>query len=101
LLIDNNHVYEAVTTPINRQGTTPGGRIRIGVGCRIGHGVAVLCDRGELILGRNCVVAPGAVVTRTFPPDSVLSGNPARIVQTLGTRQANVEHEFISAPKKA
>jgi acetyltransferase-like isoleucine patch superfamily enzyme len=34
-----------------------------------------------LVLGRNCVVAAHAVVTRSAPPYSVLSGNPAMIVR--------------------
>jgi acetyltransferase-like isoleucine patch superfamily enzyme len=32
-------------------------------------------------VGRNCFVAAHAVVTRSAPPYSVLSGNPARIVR--------------------
>ena len=56
-------------------------------GCRIGQGAAILCDKGELVLGRNCVVAPGAVVKRSFPSDSVLSGNPARAIQKSSAPQ--------------
>ncbi len=79
LIMDHAHAYEDVSKPIRDQGTTPGGRIRIGQGCRIGEGAAVLCsNKGELVLGQNCVVTPSAVVTRSFPADSVLSGNPAR-----------------------
>jgi acetyltransferase-like isoleucine patch superfamily enzyme len=83
LIIDNNHAYEDVATPIAQQGTTPGGTIRIEEGCRIGAGVAIVCEKGELVLGRNSIVAPRSVVTRSFPPHSVLSGNPARIVRGL------------------
>jgi acetyltransferase-like isoleucine patch superfamily enzyme len=84
LVLDNNHAYEDVSIPITLQGTTPGGAIRIEEGCRIGAGVVVLCDKGKLVLGRNCVVTPDTVVTRSFPPGSVLSGNPARIVHSAG-----------------
>jgi acetyltransferase-like isoleucine patch superfamily enzyme len=87
LIIDNNHAYEDVATPIAQQGTTPGGTIRIEKGCRIGSGVAVVCEKGELVLGRNSIVAPRSVVTRSFPPHSVLSGNPARIVRGLGAAE--------------
>jgi acetyltransferase-like isoleucine patch superfamily enzyme len=93
LIIDNNHAHENVSIPISQQGTTPGGRIRIEEGCRIGHGVAIVCDKGELVLGRNCVVAPGAVVTRSFPPNSTVSGNPARIVQKSGEARARARAE--------
>ena len=83
LIIDNNHAYEDVATPIAQQGTTPGGTIHIEEGCRIGSRVAIVCEKGELRLGRNSIVAPRSVVTRSFPPHSVLSGNPARIVRGL------------------
>jgi acetyltransferase-like isoleucine patch superfamily enzyme len=81
LIIDQNHAYEDVTLPIERQGNTSGGRIRIGQGSWIAHGAAIICSQGELVLGRNCVVAAHAVVTRSAPPYSVLSGNPARVVK--------------------
>jgi acetyltransferase-like isoleucine patch superfamily enzyme len=81
LIEDNSHRFEDVSLPIRYQGTTRGGRIHIGSGCWIGQGAVILCDKGELTLGRNCVVAANAVVTRSAPPYSVLAGNPARIVK--------------------
>lgn len=99
LVMDHNHAYEDVTMPIKDQGPTPGGRIRIEQGCRIGQGAAVVCHKGELVLGRNSVVAPGTVVTRSFPPDSVLSGNPARTVQKSEIGQLRAEQEIVSTPK--
>jgi len=81
LIVDQNHAYEDTTTPIVDQGFTPGGTIRIGQGSYIGHGAAIIASRGDLVLGRNCVVAAHSVVTRSAPPYSVLSGNPAMIVR--------------------
>ena len=82
LVMDHSHAYEDVSSPISLQGTTPGGIIRVGEGCRIGPRAAILCsNKGEVVLGANCVVAPGAVVTRSFPANSSLVGNPARAVQ--------------------
>lgn len=78
---DNGHTHTDLALPVRYQGVTEGGRIRIGEGGWIGQNAAILCDKGELILGRNCVVAANAVVTRSAPPYSVLSGNPARIVK--------------------
>ena len=80
LLQDHAHAYENIEIPIKYQGITPGGRIRLGQGCRIGDGVVILCYKGELVLGPNCVVQPMAVLTRSFPEGSIIAGNPARIV---------------------
>jgi acetyltransferase-like isoleucine patch superfamily enzyme len=81
LIIDHGHAYEDVSRSIDEQGITKGGRIRIGQGSWIAHGAAIICAQGELILGKNCVVAANAVVTRSAPDYSVLSGNPARIIK--------------------
>ena len=81
LIMDHGHAYEDVTLPIKAQGMSEGGRIRIGQGCWIGHGAVIVCTKGELTLGQNCVVAANALVSRSFPPYSVISGNPARVVK--------------------
>ena len=81
LIVDHNHAYEDITVPIVKQGITEGGRIRIGQGCWIAHGAAILCPKGELTIGRNCVVAANSVVTRSIPDYSVVAGLPARIIR--------------------
>jgi acetyltransferase-like isoleucine patch superfamily enzyme len=59
-----------------------GGRIFIGRNCWLGIGAVVACGSGDLNLGRNSVVAANAVVTQSFPPFSVIAGNPAKVVKT-------------------
>jgi len=81
LMMDHSHAYADATVPIRAQGTSKGGTIRIGRGCWIGHGAAIISTQGDLVLGRNCIVGANSVVTRSFPPYSVLTGNPARIVK--------------------
>lgn len=80
-IADTNHAYADVSVPIREQGMSEGGRIRIGQGSWIGQNAVIICEKGELTLGRNCVVAANAVVTRSVPPYSVLAGNPARIIK--------------------
>jgi acetyltransferase-like isoleucine patch superfamily enzyme len=81
LIMDHNPAHENIAVPIKDQGVTEGGRIRIEKGCFIGQGAVILCDRGELVLGRNCVVAANSLVTRSFPPYCLIAGNPAKLVQ--------------------
>jgi len=81
VIMDHNHAYKNVTLPIMEQGLTTGGAVRIEQGCWIGHGAAIVCNQGELVLGRNSVIAANALVTKSCPPYSVLVGNPARIAR--------------------
>jgi acetyltransferase-like isoleucine patch superfamily enzyme len=81
LVMDHNHGFEDVTVPIGQQAMTPGGRIRIEEGCWIGFGAAIICSRGELVIGRGSVVGANSVVTHNVPAHSVVAGNPARIVK--------------------
>jgi lipopolysaccharide O-acetyltransferase len=83
LIMDHSHGYEDINRPCRDQFPPPGGRIRIGQGCRIGHGAAIVCPRGELLLGPNCIVVPNSLVTASAPPYSVISGNPARVIEKL------------------
>jgi acetyltransferase-like isoleucine patch superfamily enzyme len=56
------------------------GRVEIGNGCWIGARAVLLKD---VVLGDRCVVAAGAVVTKSFPQLSLIAGVPARLVRVL------------------
>ena len=81
LIVDHNHAYEDITVPIVNQGITEGGRIRIGQGSWIARGATIICPKGELNIGRNCVIAANSVVTRSIPDYSLVAGLPARIIR--------------------
>ena len=81
LIMDHAHAYEDVSLPIEQQGVTEGGTICIEEGCWIGQGAAIVCNSGELVVGKNSVIAANALVTRSVPAYSVVSGNPARVVK--------------------
>jgi acetyltransferase-like isoleucine patch superfamily enzyme len=46
----------------------------------IGGSVSII---GGVTIGRNSVVAAGSVVIRDVPPDTLVAGNPARVVRKL------------------
>jgi serine acetyltransferase len=54
--------------------------VRIGDGSWIGTRAVILPG---VTIGRRVLVAAGAVVARDVPDDSLVAGNPARVVRTL------------------
>lgn len=52
--------------------------INIGDGCFIGVNSIIL--KGT-ILGKNCVVGAGSVVSGIYPDNVIIAGNPAKIIK--------------------
>ncbi len=71
------------------------GRITIYDNCFIGEGAILLPG---IEIGPNSVVAAGAVVSRSVPPDSVAGGVPAKVLMSLDEyavrcRQAMLDYD--------
>lgn len=74
-----NHNYGDPDKLIKDQGTTRA-KITIGENCWIGAKVTVLAG---VAIGDNSIVAAGAVVNKSMPPNSIIAGVPARVIKGI------------------
>lgn len=49
-------------------------------GASIGSNATILCG---ITIGENSLVGAGSVVTKNVPPNTVVAGNPAKVIKTL------------------
>ena len=52
-------------------------------GASIGSSVTLLCG---VTIGENALVGAGSVVTKDVPPNTVVAGNPARVLTTINNQ---------------
>lgn len=74
-----NHNYADNSKLIRFQGTTRQG-IKIGKNCWIGSKVTIL---DGVTVGDNCVIAAGAVVTKSMPDNVIIGGIPAKVLKEI------------------
>lgn len=53
-------------------------------GASIGSSVTIVCG---VTIGERAMVGAGAVVTKDVPPDTLVAGNPARVLRKLETNR--------------
>ncbi len=54
-------------------------------GASIGSGATIL---SKVTIGENAIVGAGSVVTKDVPANTIVAGNPARVLRTLATAAA-------------
>ena len=74
-----NHIFEDATQLIRLQGVERLG-IKVGNNCWVGSKVTIL---DGVVIGDNCVIAAGAVVTHSVANNVVVAGVPARVIKNL------------------
>ena len=73
-------IISANHDPENLHLWKPAKPIKIGKNCWIGANTVIL---PEVELGDNVIVGAGSVVTKSFPSNVVIAGNPARVIRHL------------------
>jgi acetyltransferase-like isoleucine patch superfamily enzyme len=71
---------EHPVAPSQRRAFLLGKPITIGNGVWIAAGATVI---GGVTIGENAVVAAGSVVTRDVPANTLVAGNPARVIRSI------------------
>ncbi|MDP1842845.1 MAG: acyltransferase [Sediminibacterium sp.] len=80
---DHSHgeiTAEAIKLPPSKRALFSKGPVIIENNVWIGEGVSILPD---VIIGVNSIIGANSVVTRSIPPNSVVVGNPARVIKTI------------------
>jgi len=72
------------------------GKIEIRDNCQIGVRATILPG---VTIGPNSIVGACSVVTKDVPPDTVVAGNPARVVCTLEEYERKCVARHIAIPK--
>ncbi len=65
--LQNDEDWEVVPTVVRK-------------GASIGSGATII---GGVEIGENAIVGAGAVVTKNVPPDTIVAGNPARVIRRI------------------
>jgi len=66
--------------PSQRRASLVGKPIAIERNVWIGAGATII---GGVTVGENSVVAAGSVVTKDVPPNTLVGGNPARVIRSI------------------
>jgi acetyltransferase-like isoleucine patch superfamily enzyme len=78
-----NDIYPRATTSSGELQTEKDWKVEgtlVKRGASVGSGTTVLA---KVTIGENALVGAGSMVTRDVPPDSIVAGNPARVLRSI------------------
>ena len=81
LIADSDHVVEPGGLPVTRSRKFISRPVSIEDNCWIGQNAVIL--KGVTV-GHDSIIGASAVVTNDVPPCSVVAGNPAKVIKTIG-----------------
>jgi len=79
-----NDSYPRATNPDGRLQTEADWKVEATIvkkGASIGSGSTIL---SKVVIGENAIVGAGSVVTKSVPPNTIVAGNPSRILRSIG-----------------
>lgn len=93
----NLNIYHGIGIVINtntkigdnvsiRQNTTLGSKYDGGPCPKIGNNVDIGCNVviiGDIYIGDNVIIGAGSIVTKSFPDNCIIAGNPAKLIKEL------------------
>lgn len=93
----NFNIYHGIGIVINanciigdnisiRQNTTLGSKYDGGPCPKIGNNVDIGCNTviiGDISIGNNVIIGAGSIVTKSFPDNCIIAGNPAKLIKEL------------------
>lgn len=82
----NTSYEDLLKTPIERPLYSKG-KVIIEDNVWIGEGVVIL---PAVTIGENCIIGANAVVTKDFPPNCIIGGNPAKIIRVINKNQSDL-----------
>jgi acetyltransferase-like isoleucine patch superfamily enzyme len=78
-----NDSYPRATTPTGDLQTEKDWKVEqtvVKAGASIGSGATILSN---VTIGERALIGAGAVVTRDVPPDTIVAGNPAKVIRSI------------------
>jgi acetyltransferase-like isoleucine patch superfamily enzyme len=91
-IISSNYIYEKLDIPFKKQGFVSKG-VRIGNNVWVGAGTTIL---DGTVLGDNTIVVANSLLNRRYPADSILQGNPAKVILNRPERRNDEQRKNLS-----